>query len=294
MTLHLPTFFAFARRAPFGNRLTQEQVAGCEAILNAWTGDDDRQLAYVLATAFHETAGTMAPVREGSTPSRRLTDAQARRVVAHRRYGKPDPETGHVYYGRGDPQLTWLRNYEKMGKALGVDLVRNPDLMLDPVYSKKALIVGMVDGMFTGRKLSDYFTADKEDPEGARRIVNGTDKASLIAGYYKNFLDSLKAAREAGEKERGVAVGQVMAATAISRARVQAAATPDGPDLTKDKTAIGGVLAGLGGLGGAAAVLRPVLEGIASPWAFAAFALVLVAAFLVLTGRVQIKGRAGA
>lgn len=299
MTLHIPTFFAFARRAPFGNRLTQEQVAGCEAILSHWTGDDDRQLAYVLATAFHETAGTMAPVREGSTPSRRLTDAQARKVVAKYRYGKPDPETGHVYYGRGLVQLTWRRNYEKMGKAFGVDLVRNPDLALGLDLSAKILIEGMTEARtnlcdFTNKCLSDYFTADKEDPEGARRIVNGTDKASLIAGYYKNFLDSLKAAREAGEKDRGVAAGQVMAATAVSRARLQAAAQPDGPDLTKDKTAIGGVLAGLGGLGGAAAVVKPVLEGIASPWAFAAFALVLVAAFLVLTGRVQIKGRAGA
>ncbi|GAA0768809.1 glycoside hydrolase family 19 protein [Brevundimonas olei] len=291
MTLDRATFFAFARRAPFGNRLTQEQVDGCEAILNAWTGDDDRQLAYVLATAFHETAGTMAPVREGSTPSRRLTDAQARRVVAKYRYGKPDPETGHVYYGRGLPQLTWRRNYEKMGRKLGLDLVWMPDGALDRTASARILIAGMVDGDFTGKKLSDYFTAEKEDPEGARRIVNGTDKASLIAGYYKNFLDSLKAAREAGEKAAGVAAGLLPERMAP---REQPAAQPDGPDLTKDKTAIGGVLAGLGGIGGAAAVIKPVLEGIASPWAFAAFALVLVAAFLVLTGRVQIKGRAGA
>lgn len=289
MTLHLPTFFAFARRAPFGNRLTQEQVDGCEAILNAWTGDDDRQLAYVLATAFHETAGTMAPVREGSTPSRRLTDAQARRVVEKYRYGKPDSETGHVYYGRGLVQLTWRRNYEKMGKKLGLDLVWMPDGAMDLAASARILITGMVDGDFTGRSLSDYFTADREDPEGARRIVNGTDKASLIAGYYKNFLDSLTAARQ-----RAVDAYVSPKVAARVEAAVGDAAQPDGPDLTKDKTAIGGVLAGLGGLGGAAAVLRPVLEGIASPWAFAAFALVLVAAFLVLTGRVQIKGRAGA
>lgn len=295
MTLDRATFFAFARRAPFGNRLTQEQVDGCEAILNAWTGDDDRQLAYVLATAFHETAGTMAPVREGSRPSRRLSDAQARRVVAKYRYGKPDPETGHVYYGRGLVQLTWRRNYEKMGKKLGLDLVWMPDGVLDLTASARILITGMVDGDFTGRKLSDYFTADKEDPEGARRIVNGTDKASLIAGYYKNFLDSLKAGREHGAKVVRSSNGrELVLSPEPPSIAVAVAAQPDGPDLTKDKTAIGGVLAGLGGIGGAAAVVKPVLEGIASPWAFAAFALVLIAAFLVLTGRVQIKVRAGA
>jgi len=178
-----------------------------------------------------------------------------------------------------------------MGKKLRVDLVWMPDLAMGVATSSHILITGMVDGDFTGKKLSDYFTAEKEDPEGARRIVNGTDKASLIAGYYKNFLDSLKAGREAGKKAAGVAAGLLPERMAP---KDQPAATPDGPDLTKDKTAIGGVLAGLGGIGGAAAVIKPVLEGIASPWAFAAFALVLVAAFLVLTGRVQIKGRAGA
>ncbi|MFC5373987.1 glycoside hydrolase family 19 protein [Brevundimonas faecalis] len=289
MTLDRATFFAFARRAPFGNRLTQEQVDGCEAILNAWTGDDDRQLAYVLATAFHETAGTMAPVREGSTPSRRLTDTQARRVVAKYRYGKPDAETGHVYYGRGLVQLTWKRNYAKMGRKLGADLVWMPDGVLDLSVSARILITGMVDGDFTGRKLSDYFNTTADDPEGARRIVNGTDKASLIAGYQRNFLDSLKAARKAGGKAAGVSAGLLPQ----DAAPAQAAVVPDGADLTKDKTAIGGMLAGLGGLGGIAAFAQPILQGIASPWAFAAFALVAVGVFLVLTGRVQLKGRAG-
>lgn len=278
MTLHLPTFFDFARRAPFGNSLTAEQVHGCEAILKAWTGTDDRQLAYVLATAFHETAGTMAPVREGSTRTRRLTDAQARRVVAKYRYGKEDRETGQVYYGRSLPQLTWRRNYQKMGDKLGLDLVWNPDLTLDVTVGAKMLVVGMVDGMFTGKRLSDYFNAATDDPEGARRIVNGTDKASLIAGYHRNFLDSLKAARSA---------------SAPAAATKALAVIPDGADLKKDKTAVGGVLAGLGGLGGVAAFAQPILQGIASPWAFAAFALIALGVFLVLTGRVQLKGRVG-
>lgn len=273
------TFFDYARRAPFGGALTPEQVAGCEAILSAWTGTDDRQLAYVLATAFHETAGTMAPVREGSTRARRLTDAQARRVVAKYRYGKPDPETGHVYYGRNLPQLTWKRNYQKMGTRLGVDLVSDPERAMDLTLGAQMLVIGMVDGMFTGRKLSDYFNAATDDPEGARRIVNGTDKASLIAGYHRNFLDSLKAAR---------------AAEPASDVKLIA----DGPRLSKDKVTIGGGLLTLGGIGGAATAARPILEGISNPYAFAAFALILIltaiGGYLFLTGRLQIKARAGA
>lgn len=280
------TFFDYARRAPFGGSLSPEQVQGCEAILSAWTGGDDRQLAYVLATAFHETAGTMAPVREGSTRTRRLTDAQARKVVAKYRYGKPDPETGHVYYGRGLVQLTWRRNYEKMGKAFGVDLVRNPDLALSLDLSAKILIEGMTEARtnlcdFTNKCLSDYFTPDKEDPEGARRIVNGTDKASLIAGYYKNFLDSLKAARAA-------AAAREVAATVVQA---------DAPKLSRDKATIGGGLLTAATATGAATAVKPVLEGIANPYAFAAFVLIVLLAcvggYLFLTGRLQSLRRTG-
>lgn len=272
MTLHLPTFFAYARRAPFGGRLTQAQVQGCEAIIAAARDiTDDRHLAYILATAFHETGGKMQPVREGFAK----TDAGARRAVAGRRYAVE--KNGHVYYGRGLPQLTWERNYIRMGTALGVDMKNDPDLMLDPDLSARALVLGMTDGMFTTKRLSDYFGPDVDDPVGARRIVNGTDKASLIAGHYRAFLDSIKAAR--AEQARPFP----------APAAVAEAAKPDGADLKTDKTTIGGVLAGLGGLGGIAAFAQPVLQGIASPWAFAAFALVAVGVFLVLTGRVQIK-----
>jgi len=281
MTLHLPTFFAYARRAPFGGRLTKEQVRGCESVINAFDGADDRHLAYALATGFHETAGTMAPVREGSTRARRLTDAQAREVVAHRRYGKPDAETGHVYYGRALPQLTWKRNYIRMGRELGLDLVGNPELMLDWDVSARALHVGMRDGLFTAKRLDQYFNATTDDPVGARRIVNGTDKASLIAGYHASFLAAIKAARAEQARPHP------------APAAVHEAAKPDGADLKTDKVVIGGVLTGAGAIGGMVTYAKPVLESINSPWAFGFAVVIALGLFLVLTGRVQLKVRGG-
>lgn len=268
----LPTFFAYARRAPFGGRLTQAQVAGCETVLDAWTGDDDRHLAYILATAFHETGGKMQPVREGFARS----DSAARRIVARRRYGVE--KNGHVYYGRGLVQLTWERNYRKAGEVLGLDLVGNPDLALDPAVSARLLVDGMTAGLFTGKKLADYFNATTDDPEGARRIVNGTDKASLIAGYHRNFLDSITAARAEARKKTP------------APERVVEAARPDGAPLHKDRTMLGGLLAGGAGVAGFA---RQILEGIDSPWAFATFALILVCAMLVITGRVKLQREGG-
>lgn len=286
MALDVPTFFAFARRAPFGGRLTQDQVSGCEALIAAFQRDgdgDDRKLANVLGQVFHETGGRMVPVRETFATS----DAQAiRRLDAAMTAGRL-PQVSKPYwrdgwFGRGPIQVTHERNYRKVGAALGVDLVGNPGLLLDPIIGARSAVVGMMQGLFTGKKLADYFNTTVDHPEGARRIVNGTDKASLIAGYHRAFLDSIMAARTEAAK-----------ATPAPPAVVEAA-KPDGAKLSTDKTTIGGVLAGLGGLGGLAAFAKPILEGIANPWAFAAFALIAVGVFMVVTGRIDIKRKAGA
>ena len=55
-------FFAGLRHAVFGGRLSEGQVAGIEAVLTRFSARgwaDPRWLAYMLATAHHETAGTM-------------------------------------------------------------------------------------------------------------------------------------------------------------------------------------------------------------------------------------------
>lgn len=94
-----------------------------EGILNAFVdvGDGrEKTLAYALATAYHETGRKMVPVREGFAS----TDAKARRIVGHRKYGKPAGPHGHVYYGRGQVQLTWLSNYRRSSADASVDLVR--------------------------------------------------------------------------------------------------------------------------------------------------------------------------
>lgn len=172
-------FFAQVRAELFGGRLTQGQVDGLNAILTAAPeGIDRRWLAYALATTHHETARTMRPIREYGRG-------------AGRRYGEPDPETGHIYYGRGYVQLTWRTNYEKMGELLGHDLVNNPDLAMRPDIAAQIMFKGMTLGTFTGKKFADYFNDDKTDWFRARRIINGMDRAELIAGYGERYYYAL-------------------------------------------------------------------------------------------------------
>ena len=131
------------------------------------------QVAYILATAYHETAHTMKPVREygGET------------YLRSKKY--------YPYVGMGYVQLTWDYNYKKAGDKLGVDFLKNPKLLLQSKYSVPILVTGMKEGWFTGKKLSDYITLSKSDFKGARRMINGTDKADLIAGYANSYNNDL-------------------------------------------------------------------------------------------------------
>jgi predicted chitinase len=151
------------------------------------------QAAYVLATAFHETAGTMRPVRETLAK----TDAKAKEILTKAwKSGKlswvKSDYWSSGFFGRGYVQLTHQANYQKAGNKLGVDLVSNPSLALDATYAVPILVLGMEQGWFTGKKLTDYITLSKSDFTGARRIVNGTDRAGLIAGYAKEYDAALK------------------------------------------------------------------------------------------------------
>jgi len=132
------------------------------------------QAAYVLATAWHETAHTMKPVREYGGEA----------YLRKKKY--------YPYVGMGFVQLTWLENYKKASKELGVDFVSDPKKLLEPTYSAEILVIGSRDGWFTGKKLSDYITLAKSNFVDARRIINGTDKAVMIAGYAKEYNADLK------------------------------------------------------------------------------------------------------
>jgi hypothetical protein len=175
-------FFDQVRRTLFDGKLKQSQVVGLAAVLDAWEGGykrkDDRWLAYMLATAHHETDRTMRPIREYGRGK-------------GKKYGVPDPQNGQVYYGRGYVQLTWRANYQAMSKIAKVDLVDDPDLALQPDHASIIMFEGMMRGIFTGKMLADYFDLDTEDWVNARKIINGLDKANTIASYGKSYYAAI-------------------------------------------------------------------------------------------------------
>lgn len=185
-------FFSSVRNAPFSGKLTSAQVSGMDAILGEWERrrlTDLRQLAYMLGTAFHETAFKMQPITEYGSK------AYFNRYEGRKDLGNTVPGDGYRFRGRGYVQLTGRRNYQLASTKLDKDFVADPALVLDPTIAAQIMFVGMAEGWFTGKKLFDYFNG-RTDWVNARRIINGTDKAQEIASYARAFHSALTAAEK--------------------------------------------------------------------------------------------------
>lgn len=170
-------FFDGIRDRLAGGHLTQTQVNGLEFLLiklDVWNFDP-RWAAYMLATVWHETGGEMQPNAEKGSPS----------YFAKKKYG-------FQWRGRGYVHLTWRENYEKFGKVMLADLLGDPERALEPDMAWEIMRIGMVKGLFTGRRLDQYFNDEITRWSAARAIINGTDCADKIAGYANIFFDSIR------------------------------------------------------------------------------------------------------
>ena len=175
--MNFEVFFDEVRNSLFGGRLTQDQVEGMEKIINyrdeSYKGVTDDQLAYMLATVKWETAHTMQPIKEYGSQA----------YLKAKRY--------YPYYGRGLVQLTWKKNYQRYGIA------DTPDKALEWPTSLHVMFDGMIKGIFTGKKLSDYIADGRRDYVNARRIINGTDRAKEIAAIAEDYRSAILKAQAA-------------------------------------------------------------------------------------------------
>lgn len=204
-------FYSSIRHSLFAGKLTQLQVEGIEAILNEWekSGQTDlRWLAYIIATAHHETGDRFAPVEENLNYSaKRLTEVWPSRFpsiasatpyannpqklankVYGGRLGNTGPDDGWRYRGRGLVQITGRDNYAKY------DLTDAPETASQNDVAAHIIVDGMINGRFTGLTLRAYFNSDGENPVGARRIINPDTNGKKIADIYSKYLTALRQA----------------------------------------------------------------------------------------------------
>lgn len=89
-------------------------------------------------------------------------------LVYSSRMGNGPAESGEgwKYRGRGLKQLTGKYNYTKCGEALGLDLVNNPDLLLEPMAAARS-----AGWFWKTNNLSSF--ADNGDILGMTKKING-------------------------------------------------------------------------------------------------------------------------
>lgn len=212
--LNREVFFGSIRPMFHGGSLNQSQVDGVNVLLDTWeahyaTRTPITQLAYVLATPFLETDQKMQPIDEYGNYAyfEKMYGCNGRNGARARLMGNVRPGDGAKYHGRGFSQLTWFDNYSKATKklqAMGVlngsqSLTQTPDLAKDPHIAAFILFEGMEDGWFTGVDLDETIDPEIDGDEFAdflkgRRIINGSDRAQIIAGNAVHFLEALKGA----------------------------------------------------------------------------------------------------
>ena len=185
-----PTDWFDEYRVQFGS-MSQSQVDGMNFLIANMENDQEaaytnltvyqRQMAYLWATVKHEVANTYMPITE---------------------YGNTycvNYSGGCTYKGRGYVQLTHDWNYTNMTPhvnsilGINVDLYANPELALDPDIAYTVMSYGSFNGVFTGRSIGQYIYSGTTDYWNARRVINGTDKASLIQGYAQKFQTIMEA-----------------------------------------------------------------------------------------------------
>ncbi|KSV89787.1 hypothetical protein [Sinorhizobium sp. GL28] len=234
-------FYAALRRSTsgvLGRSLCPKQIECIEAILGEAQRRDTNllHLAAIFAAAYHETGGAMRPVEENLNysanrltkvwPARFPTLASAEpyagkpRKLANRVYGgrlgNVEADDGWRYRGRGLAQITGKANYAKFG------IVAAPEQASEMATAVNILFDGMTEGLFTGKRLSDFDT--DESLSGAatgyryaasRAIINGDIRQNgpTIEAYGRAFEAALREAgygrsgqQMAGSAESGVVV----------------------------------------------------------------------------------------
>lgn len=201
----------------FGTSLTQKQVKGCEALLDAciFYSAGLAQAAYAIATGYGDTGGKMQPRRENMDysaarfiqvwPSRFKTKSQAAKYAGRPRelanyvYGsrlgnRPGTDDGWNLRGAGMGQITGRDNATKWAKGLGM----TPEevftrLCIDLQFSAHALVRPMLEGWATGHALERYVAGDKREYLSARKVWGGVEAEKYVT-YARAFEAALIAA----------------------------------------------------------------------------------------------------
>ena len=187
-------FYTEINKTLYKGKLSDKQIAVMEVFFKMFKElniTDIRFMASIFGNIYHETDTTFMPIEEYGKGKLKPYGKKIKYSKAI--YTTPDK----IYYGRGFTQNTWYEIYETLTKEAtkqghNWNFLNNPELLLEVEQSAWATIVAMTKGLYTGKKLSNYFNTATCDFKNARRIINGLDKAELVEQYSIKFYKALQ------------------------------------------------------------------------------------------------------
>ena len=153
---------------PYAKARIPSFIAPLNAAMQEYHINSPLRLAAFIAQIAHES-GELRYVKE---------IASGAAYEGRKDLGNTQPGDGMRYKGRGLIQITGRNNYAECGKALGVDLITNPELL-----ETNGLACRSAAWFWASRGLNDL--ADKGDFERiTKRINGGTNGAQQRREYH--------------------------------------------------------------------------------------------------------------
>jgi hypothetical protein len=208
-----------------------------EGILQAWSRgnsdrDNDEWLAFALAVA--DWAGGSLPLRYARCLSENCVRREVerldpvQRMLFGRRARLEADDNGNSFYERGYIQLADADNYRALAQIMDSPIDRNPDLLLVPVISARALITWLTDPRINpDGNLAKFTTASADgkvllDAEQALRAavskIIGDQIPSALQPYVKSMLSGATNSAVAQARERILRTNRI-AKACIANAR---------------------------------------------------------------------------
>lgn len=104
------------------------------------------------------------------------------------------PNDGYLYRGRGFNQITGRGNYDMVGKSIKVDLVKNPELLADPLIAARALVRFYINGYRTlvriGTAREQYNSSNINDFKNLRDALGAMYHINAGPGHSMRVINA--------------------------------------------------------------------------------------------------------